>query len=130
MTTTAITPHRARRRPPHARRGTSWPTASTSSSTTRRATAPGCSTRAAGREYLDFLTFFGSNPIGYNHPRMKDPEFLQVLHRVAQLKPSLSDLYSVEYAQFVDTLGRLAMPDAHEVRRSSSRAARWGSRTR
>jgi len=64
-----------------------------------------------GREYLDFLTFFGSNPVGYNHPKMKDPGFLKVLHRVAQLKPALSDLYSVEYAQFVDTLGRLAMPD-------------------
>ncbi|PYQ00657.1 MAG: L-lysine 6-transaminase, partial [Acidobacteria bacterium] len=32
--------------------------------------------RRTGRDYLDFLTFFGSNPIGYNHPRMKDPEFL------------------------------------------------------
>jgi L-lysine 6-transaminase len=64
----------------------------------------------SGREYLDFLTFFGSNPIGYNHPRMLDPEFQQVLSRVAQLKPSLSDLYTVEYAWFVDTLQRLAMP--------------------
>ena len=63
-----------------------------------------------GRDYLDFLTFFGSNPIGYNHPKMKDPAFLEVLHRVAQLKPSLSDLYSVEYAQFVDTFSRLAIP--------------------
>jgi L-lysine 6-transaminase len=63
-----------------------------------------------GREYLDFLTFFGSNPIGYNHPRMKDPAFLEVLHRVAQLKPSLSDLYSVEYAQFMDTFSRLGIP--------------------
>ena len=64
----------------------------------------------SGREYLDFLTFFGSNPIGYNHPRMKDPAFQQVLHRVAQLKPSLSDLYSVEYAQFLDTFSRLGIP--------------------
>jgi len=63
-----------------------------------------------GREYLDFLTFFGSIPIGYNHPRMKDPEFLEVLHRVAQLKPALSDIYSVEYAQFVETFARLAVP--------------------
>jgi L-lysine 6-transaminase len=63
-----------------------------------------------GKEHLDFLTFFGSNPVGYNHPKMKDPEFLEVLHRVAQLKPALSDIYSVEYAQFVDTLGRLAKP--------------------
>jgi L-lysine 6-transaminase len=64
----------------------------------------------SGREYLDFLTFFGSNPIGYNHPRLKDPEFLRVLHRVAQLKPSLADVYSVEYAQFVDLFSRLAVP--------------------
>ena len=63
-----------------------------------------------GREYLDFMTFFGSNPIGYNHPKMKDPEFLKVLLRVAALKPSLADVYSVEYATFVDTFARLAMP--------------------
>jgi L-lysine 6-transaminase len=65
----------------------------------------------SGREYLDFCMFFASNPIGYNHPKMKDPEFLAVLHRVAQLKPSLSDFYGVEYAGFVDTLSRLAMPE-------------------
>src|SRR5262249_9173398 len=62
------------------------------------------------REYLDFMTFFGSNPIGYNHPKMKDPEFLRVLGRVAQLKPSLADVYTVEYAWFVDTMGRVALP--------------------
>jgi L-lysine 6-transaminase len=62
------------------------------------------------REHLDFCTFFGSNPLGYNHPKMKEPEFLTTLHRVAQLKPSCSDVYSVEYAQFVETLARLAMP--------------------
>jgi L-lysine 6-transaminase len=65
----------------------------------------------SGREYLDFLTFFGSSPIGYNHPKMKDPDFLAALHRVALLKPSLSDIYCVEYAQFVDTFGRYAMPE-------------------
>jgi L-lysine 6-transaminase len=63
-----------------------------------------------GRDLLDFCTFFGSNPIGYHHPKMEDPAFLAVLHRVAALKPSLSDLYSVEYAWFVDVFGTLAMP--------------------
>jgi L-lysine 6-transaminase len=62
-----------------------------------------------GREYLDFLTFFGSCPIGYNHPKMKDPEFLRMLHRVAQLKPSLSDFYTTEYAWFIEIFGRTAM---------------------
>lgn len=64
-----------------------------------------------GREYLDFCTFFASSPIGYNHPRMHDPEFLQTLHRVAQLKPSLSDFYNVEFARFTEVFGRLAKPD-------------------
>jgi L-lysine 6-transaminase len=63
-----------------------------------------------GREYLDFMTFFGSTPIGYNHPKMKDPDFLRVLARVAQLKPSLADVYTVEYAWFVETFARLAIP--------------------
>ncbi|HEY8149146.1 MAG TPA: L-lysine 6-transaminase [Vicinamibacteria bacterium] len=63
-----------------------------------------------GREYLDFMTFFGSTPIGYNHPKMKDPEFLRVLSRVAQLKPSLADVYTVEYASFVETFSRIAIP--------------------
>jgi len=65
----------------------------------------------SGREYLDFCMFFASNPIGYNHPKLQDPEFLAVLHRVAQLKPSLSDFYSVEYAAFVDAFERYAMPE-------------------
>ena len=63
-----------------------------------------------GREILDFCTFFASSPVGYNHSRMQEPEFLEVLHRVAQLKPSLSDCYSVEFAGFVDRFARLAMP--------------------
>ncbi|HVO13009.1 MAG TPA: L-lysine 6-transaminase [Vicinamibacteria bacterium] len=64
----------------------------------------------SGRELLDFCTFFASNPIGFNHPSMRDPEFQQVLQRAAQHKPALSDLYTVEYAWFVDVFGRLAKP--------------------
>jgi L-lysine 6-transaminase len=63
----------------------------------------------SGREYLDFLTFFGSSPIGYNHPKMKEPEFLKRLLRVALVKPALSDVYSVEYAQFVEVFSRILM---------------------
>jgi L-lysine 6-transaminase len=62
------------------------------------------------REILDFASFFASNPIGYNHPGMTAPDFLATLHRVAQLKPALPDVYSVEYAQFVERFGRLAKP--------------------
>jgi L-lysine 6-transaminase len=65
----------------------------------------------SGREILDFCTFFASNPIGFNHPKLQDPGFQKVLQRVAQLKPSLSDLYNVEYAWFVEVFGRLAKPE-------------------
>jgi len=64
----------------------------------------------SGRELLDFCSFFASNPVGFNHPRMQDPEFQKVLLRAAQHKPALSDLYTVEYAWFVDVFGRLAKP--------------------
>ena len=63
-----------------------------------------------GRRLLDFMTFFGSNPLGFNHPKMKDPEFRSVLLRVAELKPSLSDLYTVEYAQFVEIFAHHCKP--------------------
>jgi L-lysine 6-transaminase len=63
-----------------------------------------------GREYLDFCSFYASNPVGFNHPKLREPEFLTVLHRAAQLKPALSDLYTVEYAWFLDVFGRVAKP--------------------
>jgi L-lysine 6-transaminase len=63
-----------------------------------------------GRKLLDFMTFFASLPVGYNHPKMKEPAFLEVLHRVAQLKPSVADVYNVEYAQFVETFAEKAAP--------------------
>src|SRR5688500_1628301 len=64
----------------------------------------------SGRVYLDFLSFFASSPIGYNHPAMKDPAFLHVLQNAALVKPSLSDIYTTEYAWAVDVFGRHLMP--------------------
>lgn len=64
-----------------------------------------------GRRFLDFMTFFASNPLGFNHPKMKSPDFQRLLLRVAQHKPSLSDLYPVEYAQFVEGFARHCKPD-------------------
>lgn len=63
-----------------------------------------------GKSYLDFFTCFASSPIGFNHPKMRDPEFVAKLGRVAVNKPSNSDLYTVEMAEFVDAFGRLATP--------------------
>ncbi|MEO8500838.1 MAG: L-lysine 6-transaminase [Vicinamibacteria bacterium] len=64
----------------------------------------------SGREVLDFMTFIASSPIGYNHPKTKDDEFMARLLKAAQVKPSLSDVYTVEYASFLETFARVAMP--------------------
>lgn len=64
----------------------------------------------SGRKLLDFMTFIASSPIGFNHPKMQDPEFKSRLLKVAQVKPSLSDAYTVEYATFLETFARVAMP--------------------
>ncbi|MCK4546122.1 MAG: L-lysine 6-transaminase [Candidatus Eisenbacteria sp.] len=64
-----------------------------------------------GEEYLDFFALFASSPIGYNHPKLTTAEFMKKLGRVAVNKPTNSDVYSVEMAQFVDTFSRVAVPD-------------------
>jgi L-lysine 6-transaminase len=64
-----------------------------------------------GDTYLDFFSCFATLPLGYNHPRICAPGSLSELGRVAALKPSNSDLYSVEMAEFVSTFSRIAKPD-------------------
>jgi len=63
-----------------------------------------------GKRYLDFFTFVASNPLGLNHPRMTTPEFLEKLAYVAVNKPSLSDIYTAEEAEFLETFSRVAIP--------------------
>ncbi|MBI3004636.1 MAG: L-lysine 6-transaminase [Ignavibacteriales bacterium] len=63
------------------------------------------------KRYLDFFTFFASGSIGLNHPKMVTPEFLEKLGRTAVNKPSNSDAYTVEMAEFVETFARIAKPD-------------------
>jgi L-lysine 6-transaminase len=63
-----------------------------------------------GREFLDAFTCFASWPVGYNHPAMDDPAFLDELTRCAKHKPANSDLYTSEMASFVDAFGTHATP--------------------
>lgn len=61
-----------------------------------------------GEEYLDLLTFYGSLPLGMNHPGMAgDPAFLAGLTRAALHKVTNSDIYTVEYARFAATFRRV-----------------------
>ena len=63
-----------------------------------------------GNKYLDFFTFFATLPVGLNHPKMQTAEFEAKMLRAAVNKPSNSDFYTVEMAEFVDTLARVAVP--------------------
>lgn len=61
-----------------------------------------------GESYLDFYTFFASAPLGANHPAVAgDEEFLHHLARIAANKPANPDVYSVAYAEFVETFARV-----------------------
>ncbi|MFB9845209.1 L-lysine 6-transaminase [Mucilaginibacter ginsenosidivorans] len=64
------------------------------------------------RTYLDFFTCFASVPLGYNHPKMVDDEaFKKNLLLAALTNPSNSDIYTEQYAQFVETFDRVGIPD-------------------
>lgn len=65
-----------------------------------------------GETFLDFFSFFATNPVGHNHPRMREESFRRRLAEVAIHNPSNSDIYTVEMADFVDTFSRLAIPES------------------
>jgi L-lysine 6-transaminase len=66
------------------------------------------------RKFLDCFSFIASNPLGYNHPKMFDAEFEKKLLRAARIRPSNSDVYTAEMAEFVSTFASIAMPSNFE----------------
>jgi L-lysine 6-transaminase len=64
-----------------------------------------------GNEYIDFFTFFASNPLGMNHPKLNSDEAREILGYAAVNKPSNSDIYTTHMAEFVDTFSKVAKPD-------------------
>ncbi len=65
----------------------------------------------SGRKYLDMFSYFATAPIGHNHPAMHDLEFKEKILSVAIMKPSNSDFYSTEMAEFVQTFSKYAIPE-------------------
>ena len=64
-----------------------------------------------GREILDLFGCYSTIPVGYNHPRMLEPEFKERLLAAAVNKPANSDLYTREMADFVEAFAR-TLPEA------------------
>ncbi|MGH7557920.1 MAG: L-lysine 6-transaminase [Gemmatimonadota bacterium] len=67
-----------------------------------------------GKEYLDCYAYFATLPIGHNHPGMDDEGFRESLMRAALANPANSDVYSREYAAFVEIFRRVAVPAPFE----------------
>ena len=61
----------------------------------------------SGKRLIDLYGFFGSMPIGFNHPHFEDPAVQRDLLRAAKVKIANSDVYSEGYAEFVDTFERV-----------------------
>src|SRR2546421_8333479 len=64
--------------------------------------------RVDNRRLIDLYGFFGSMPVGYNHPHFDDPAVQKELARAATIKVANSDIYSPGYAEFVETFSRVA----------------------
>ena len=62
----------------------------------------------SGQRLIDFYGFFGSVPVGFNHPRFDEPDVQQELLCAAKTKIANSDVYSERYAEFVETFTRVA----------------------
>ncbi|TDX83052.1 L-lysine 6-transaminase [Epilithonimonas xixisoli] len=64
--------------------------------------------RLTGKEYLDMFSMFASASVGYNHPYIL--EKANWLGKMAIYKPTLSDVYLQEYADFMEVFSRIAIP--------------------
>jgi L-lysine 6-transaminase len=67
--------------------------------------------KLTNREYLDMFSMFASASIGYNHPYLMEKS--EWLGKMAVNKPTLADVYSEEYARFLEVFERVAIP--HEL---------------
>ncbi|MBL7959276.1 L-lysine 6-transaminase [bacterium] len=64
-----------------------------------------------GKYFLDFYSFFGSAPVGMNHPRMQTQEFKEGLVEAATNNPANADIYTIKMAEFVATFDKVGIPD-------------------
>ena len=68
--------------------------------------------QVTGKRYLDFFGFYASSAVGMNHPALlEDQEFMKRLMEAAANKITNSDIATVHSARFVETFGRVAIPE-------------------
>jgi L-lysine 6-transaminase len=61
-----------------------------------------------GERYLDLYAFYASAPLGINPPDVADdPGFMALLAEAAVNKPTNPDIYTSQYADFVETFARV-----------------------
>src|SRR5438105_3437974 len=60
-----------------------------------------------GQRLIDLYGFFGSNPVGFDHPHFDRADVKADLLRAAEIKISNSDVYSEGYSRFVETFWRV-----------------------
>ena len=63
---------------------------------------------ANGHRLIDLYGFFGSLPVGFNHPYFDQPAVQRSLLGAAKAKVANSDVYTEAYAEFVDTFARVS----------------------
>lgn len=63
-----------------------------------------------GSEFLDCYTGFASWPVGYNHPMMEEPGFVEAIGKAARNNPANSDVYTPQMAEFVEAFGSRVTP--------------------
>jgi len=62
---------------------------------------------STGRTLLDLYGFYGSLPLGFNHPYFETPTVREALYEAARIKVANSDVYSEHYIRFVETFSRV-----------------------
>lgn len=62
---------------------------------------------ATGREFIDLYGFYASQPIGFNHPYFERPEVQADLLIAAKVKVANPDVYTAQFATFVQTFARV-----------------------
>jgi L-lysine 6-transaminase len=62
---------------------------------------------ASGRNFIDLYGFYASQPIGFNHPYFAKPDVQQDLLAAAGVKVANADVYTVQFATFVQTFARV-----------------------